>query len=109
MARHPIERNGLSDGDYRTAPNRHRSGYPLTMEEWPRVETVALDDVKISVAGGLLERCNRYEQASMMLAGDLRRLENDVVDEASICLHIAHRTGIEADVVAAVLKEFISW
>jgi len=48
-------------------------------------------------------------QALSMLLGDLRRLEGDAVDEAATCLHIAARTGVDKEVVAAVLKEFLSW
>lgn len=43
------------------------------------------------------------------LRSDIARLESDTRDEGSICQRIAERTHIEADVVAAVLKEFLSW
>lgn len=74
-----VNRNGLKDGSYE---------YPPSM--W------------FGDAEGLRKR-------AMLLAGDLRRLENDALDEQAICGHIADRTGIDRDTVAAVLKEFISW
>jgi hypothetical protein len=43
------------------------------------------------------------------LLGDLRRLEADAIDEQAACAHIAARTGVDPDTVAAVLKEFMSW
>ena len=65
----------------------------LIRDQWPRA----------------CERLRRYEESMRLLLGDLRRLEADAVDEAAICTYIAHRTGIDADIVAAVLKEFIAW
>lgn len=99
-----VKRNGLADGDYGTPPHRWRfrlnvdSPGLATMEElrnaqWPEVgKEVKEGEARIAT-----------------LAGDLRRLEQDATDESALCLHIASRTGLTADVVAAVLKEFIAW
>jgi hypothetical protein len=43
------------------------------------------------------------------MVDDLRRLERDGQDEDAVCRGIAARTGVDADVVAIVLKEFLSW
>jgi hypothetical protein len=78
--RRVVNRNGLNDGDYGKPP-----------QTW-------------SAYGG-----SDLSQKATLLAGDLRRLERDAVDENAICAHIAGKTGIDREIVAAVLKEFISW
>jgi hypothetical protein len=49
------------------------------------------------------------EDRIRLLAGDLRRLEKDVVDENGICKYIAGRISIPEETVAAVLKEFVAF
>ena len=57
----------------------------------------------------IVEAFKRNDSSWMMLLGDLRRLEADVIDEQGICQHIASRIGVDTDTVAAVLKEFVSF
>lgn len=42
-----------------------------------------------------------------MLMGDLRRLERDSQDEEAVCSRIARQTGVDPEVVAAVLQAWI--
>lgn len=55
-----------------------------------------------------VEEIKRYESRFKSILGDLRRLEQDAQDEWGIAEPISRRTGIEQDIVAAVLKEFFS-
>jgi hypothetical protein len=57
----------------------------------------------------VVERVKEYERQVGNVLGDLRRLETDTMDERACCTFIAARTGVDPDVVAAVLKEFINW
>jgi hypothetical protein len=95
-----VNRNGLMDGDYGKSPARHRKV----------VITNATDSwaTKIYHFDSVAKRCDEYEKSFELLAGDLRRLENDSQDEQLVCMRIAAKTGIGADVVAAVLLEFFS-
>lgn len=103
-----IKRNRLSDGDYQQPPAAwHSSGTaivdPQTLEKDALIHVIdfwkkAINDQAASFNGRLGQ-----------LAGDLRRLERDAVDEGSVNAYIAERTGLDREVVAAVLKEFISW
>lgn len=56
-----------------------------------------------------IEDLYTYENKARLLAGDLRRLETDTVDERATCLYISQKTGIDVNAVAAVLAEFIKW
>lgn len=95
-----VNRNGLAEGTYDYERQREFRVAPESegrLEVWRTLARSAYDDLNA--------RINRHN----MLLGDLRRLEKDSVDEAATCRYIADRTGIEPDVVAAVLKEFIAW
>jgi hypothetical protein len=100
-----VNRNGLADGDYGAAPQRHEKRVITNVTEG----TLMTDQETLLARGpSWARRVDEYEAAARMLAGDLRRLELDAVDEGAICKLIAHRTGIDTNVVAAVLKEFVS-
>ncbi len=89
-----INRNALGEGDYTKAPSAHAIRVNTNLPGLPPHH---------------VERLQAYEATMAFILGDLRRLEHDAMDEDAICSHIAARTGIDRDVVAAVLKEFISW
>jgi hypothetical protein len=94
-----VNRNGLADGDYASSPLRHQA----------RVNTDPDPEYLADVAPYLAERVKSYEQAFKSLAGDLRRLEQDVQDEGEICRVISARTGVDdMSIVAAILKEFMN-
>lgn len=97
-----IHRNQLSDGDYDKSP-LHRYYFKPVWDERFQDEKLLLD-----VIAGLTKTVNDVNSAFRMLAGDLRRLERDVLDEDAICKLIAQRTNVDPDSVAAVLKEFMS-
>jgi hypothetical protein len=113
-----INRNGLKDGDYGQAPERWASltntsaREPLPPEAFDAVpegerEAVVLNSTQ-SLSNHRAERVIRYENQAKSLAGDLRRLEKDIVDEGALCKEIARKVNMDADIVAAVLKEFVS-
>lgn len=100
-----INRNRLAKGDY-GKPGDHdlkvnvdRPGL-ATKEEFVRM-----------VHPHLVKRLQEYQDSYMALQGDLRRLEEDTKDENpfGVCGYISQRTGVSADVVAIVLKEFMEW
>jgi len=101
-----VKRNGLTDGDYGDPPQRHRAGMAL---DGTTATTLSEEESLLGRAPHWAKRVDEYEKAFTLLAGDLRRLENDALDERGICAHIASRTGVDEDTVAAVLKEFIAW
>lgn len=111
--RRVLHRNGFVDGDYTDPPERHR--LRVNIDE-PGLMTKAngdpafADDAEFFVAMGSIwrERLKTYDTALRALSGDLRRLEQDTVDEGSLCQQIVLRTGIDADTVAAVLAEFMA-
>lgn len=91
-----INRNQVSEGGY--------GDWPKT---WPAPN---LD--KLAVATNpdwYIDAFNGVKQRVGALLGDLRRLETDAVDENATCKAIALRTGIDEEIVAAVLKEFMQW
>jgi hypothetical protein len=98
--RRVVNRNGLGEGDY--------SGN-LPYQWSTRGVVPEAGDPSVYQLPFLVERIRGYERGLHMLLGDLRRLEADTVDENTTCKHIASRTGIDVDTVAAVLKEFMSW
>ena len=102
--RRVLNRNGLTEGGYSVTPTP-RVSIPTPVRPWEEMDasTVAM------AFGHLLTEAERANSWDRMLRGDLRRLEFDAVDENAICKHIAERTGIDTETVAAVLKEFISW
>ena len=100
-----LHRNGLTDGDYTTAPQMW--GKRVNTRDKGMLET---DDALLAVvAPSLRERVEQYDRQSRNFAGDLRRLELDARDEGAVCAEVARRTGIEADTVAAVLAEFMAF
>lgn len=101
-----INRNSLADGDYTTPPLRHSARVPTSASKGSLMDE---RETKIARHDELARRVNEYEVAFCMIAGDLRRLEHDAIDEDGICGYIAARTLVDKDVVAAVLKEFINW
>lgn len=98
-----INRNGLGDGDYDREPESWRG-------RSQRLPYVA--DLFTPKERQLLDQKNADREqvgvAMRLLAGDLRRLEQDAVDERAIARFVAQRTHLELDVVAAVLKEFMA-
>jgi tetrahydromethanopterin S-methyltransferase subunit H len=101
-----VNRSGLGDGDYNTAPQRHQSRCITNATE---ASIASEEETMLARAPIWADRVDEYEKAFKMLAGDLRRLQSDAVDEGATCIHIAGRTGLDAEIVAAVLKEFMSW
>lgn len=101
-----VSRNGLQDGDYTTPPQRHSKRVPTDPSEG---SLASERETKLARYDLLAKRAEEYERAFCMLAGDLRRLELDAVDENAICLYISGRIGVDEGVVAAVLKEFMDW
>jgi|SRR5579885_1140114 len=94
-----INRNGLHDGNYRDVPRNWRSGTNCN----------PLDDGAPSVSAARRESLMRLEERAASLAGDLRRLEIDALDEKEICTYISHRTKIDSGTVAIILKEFMNF
>lgn len=92
-----LSRNGLSEGGYGDAPRYWQPGVNTEPESDGILEVSAYRGAELRM---------KAEKAAM-LAGDLRRLESDTVDEGTICKVIAANTGLDAGVVAAVLKEWI--
>ena len=88
-------RSGMAEGGYQDCPRR----FPLY-----GITTVGLEHWSGQELRALHERAIHWTE---LCAGDLRRLEADSTDEGAICTQIARRTGIDADVVAAVLKEYM--
>jgi hypothetical protein len=98
-----ISRNGLADGDYGTLPTRWAgplSGGPTTYRddpEWQRTFEMWAAERK-QLAGRI-----------QSIAGDLRRLEGDALDEQAITVYIVNKTGVDMDTVALVLRAFMEW
>ena len=99
-----VRRNFLIEGDYAKPPPewsrwwQHRGYVPDAYTLQERVDMDRANE----------ERKLLADRLSLML-GDLRRLERDSQDEGATARYIAARTGIDAEQVAAVLKEFIGW
>lgn len=102
--RRVINRNGLEKGGYGEVP----SGLAVQVNVTDK-GLATEEEFHRLIWPHAVERLKRYEGGYSMLLGDLRRLETDTVDERTTCAHIAERTGIDPDVVAAVLKEFMAW
>ncbi|MHB2015363.1 MAG: hypothetical protein ACYCW6_00285 [Candidatus Xenobia bacterium] len=96
--RRVMSRNHFAAGDYGDPP---RFWQPLA-------NILESGDVYPDVAAARRTELESKAGMAALLAGDLRRLEHDAVDEQAICQEIVRRTGIDADSVAAVLKEFFS-
>jgi hypothetical protein len=109
-----VNRNGLADGDYDQDPTR---------STWGRMNTrLAVDAEEMDRLRGVIpdwepfleklirewgKELNTQYGKWRSLAGDLRRLESDTVDEKSICELVAFRTHVGVDDVAAVLRAFM--
>lgn len=98
-----VNRNALTKGDYgdagrlRLLVNTRSRGLIKTEEEF------------VAYLGPRWrDELERMDQRHMGLLGDLRRLEQDAVDENAIARGISTRTGIDVEVVAAVLNEFVN-
>ena len=89
-------RNGLEDGDYGEPP-----GF-APVEPHPDAARVLSRE---ELAEMLRTTTEDYRRRAMSMAGDLRRLERDLVDERALCREITRRTGLSGDDVAAVLRE----
>jgi hypothetical protein len=104
--RRVLDRNGLRDGDYGQTPQNLKHGAPTTVrsvnDEWKI--TRYFENERL-----WHEDAERWNGRMANLAGDLRRLEHDTLDENAICKHIAGRTGVDADSVAAVLKAYLEF
>jgi hypothetical protein len=100
-----IHRSGLQTGGYGDLPvylNR-------TVLEGGHTDAVTEDEAWLSRRPFIIESVKALEGRWSMLLGDLRRMETDTLDERATCEHIATRTGIDAEIVAAVLKDFMAW
>lgn len=101
-----INRNRLAEGGYDHEPAKIEVLVARSVDEMDAERQLV---VYKALAKSAHERLDAERNARNMLLGDLRRLEADAMDERSTCAYIAHRTGVDSDTVAAVLKEFISW
>jgi hypothetical protein len=90
-----ILRNGLIDGNYVDSPTHWAVNCNMSKES---------DATMGAVRREYLER---FDHKIKMLTGDVRRLEEDVTDEAAICQRIADKLKMNKDDVAAVLLEFM--
>lgn len=104
--RRVLDRNGLRDGDYGQVPQALRHTAPVTVAS-------ASDEFKLANYFGnerlAKESADTWNGRLALLAGDLRRLERDTLDEGAICKRISERTGVDADSVAAVLKAYLEF
>lgn len=110
--RRVVNRNGLATGDYGARISTMNVGPGETMVDLSPDdfnEGVDFIEVQRRHIADLYNEIRRIDGCWSALLGDLRRLERDAVDEKSVCAYVAQRTGIDAEVVAAVLKEFIAW
>lgn len=103
-----INRNQLQDGDYQTLPKQwwfllQKPGPVDHLSAAQQIQTLA------SFYDHFINQLNNLEGKIKLLAGDLRRLERDAVDEDGICKYIAQKTQIDENTVAAVLKEFMDF
>lgn len=95
-----LRRNNLLSGGYATAPTGWDTQVNVNSTVDPHAALEILQAQRL--------RLLRYEKQATLLAGDMRRLEEDARDEQAICEHIAKRTLLGAAEVAAVLKEFFA-
>jgi hypothetical protein len=104
-----INRNGLADGDYE-APPRYWMACGGAMN-WAAIEQESAEKL-LALMRTIQEHRERDANAAnnrlKLFVGDLRRLERDTLDEGFICQEIARRTGFDAEMVAAVLREWLA-
>lgn len=105
-----MNRHRLAFGDYDTDGEPGRVAYAVGVE-FPGNEAFLpeVDYVEVLRKHSEEQRLELVRQAMnwRSLLGDLRRLEKDAVDEGAICRYVAQETGVDADVVAAVLLSFM--
>lgn len=99
-----LHRNRLDQGDYGTKLIPVNTSTDVA----PRVPNDGSDFKGLHIRF-LSDEIDKANQIWSTLCGDLRRLERDAVDEAAICAYVAKKIGIDPEIVAAVLKEFIAW
>jgi len=72
-----INRNGLADGDYMSPPKKYAKRVNIG-------DLAGADDSDAfyrQMWPHIIERIKEYENSARMLAGDIRRLEEDTLDE----------------------------
>lgn len=97
-------------------------GYPMTFrrvvsrnhldQEWHAYAGADVDESshpRLALAYiGWRQAADGFNHRAKLLADDLGRLERDTCDEDGVCKAIARRTGIDPEVIATVLKEFMA-
>lgn len=104
-----LSRNRLQDGDYSTAPGDWFNPGPVTIADKAFFEANDQDPVEWyrKVVDDWRKDREMILGRVKMLAGDIRRLEADTVDENYQVERIHRLTGVDKDDIAAVLREFI--
>lgn len=90
-----INRNGLKGGSY-TDPG-----------EWGVLVNMNTTE-DVSMIPHYRNDLKRFEVKAKAFLGDLRRLEHDALDEKDLCQTISKKSGVDSDIVAAVLQEFFN-
>jgi hypothetical protein len=103
-----LGRNRLGKGDYAVTPAALYPYVDIDKENCGFKSHEALERAYRGNFKWQQEYRISVENARSLLLGDLRRLEDDTVDEVAICQVIANKTALALDVVAAVLKEWIA-
>ena len=109
--RRVVGRNSLTEGDYHNSGSHGiyiNLGF-VGIKNPDKTEEVRTREYHADMGPEFIRTIKSNEERWKALLGDLRRLEADVMDEGSICQHVASRTGVDADTVAAVLKEFLNF
>jgi hypothetical protein len=108
-----LHRNGLDKGDYIDGGDYRNLLRPVLQPFPPKGRFPDCTDARyvemlhehIDLLGKALFGWDQWRQ---LILGDLRRLEADALDERALCQEVARSTGVDADVVAAVLQEFFA-
>lgn len=100
-----LARNDLKTGDYDSL-EKIRPFSTKTKDFGPGVE---VEDVLRDHIAHLESKLQKMYNSIAMIKGDLRRLEQDALDEHSLCMYISEKTDIDPNTVAGVLKEFLTW
>lgn len=104
--RRVINRNGLREGGYDYNFKNEVFDPGNIFGALPDIDQHRIYENTIK---SLYERVNSYRAKNSNLLGDLRRLEMDTIDENATAKAIALKTGVDVEIVAAVLKEFMNW
>lgn len=102
-----IGRNRIADGNYDAPPSEWSAG-----RAGGHVRGLTADQLEVIIASHnrwFNEAVENWNRRLQNLAGDLRRLEKDAIDENATAKYIASRINVHVDVVAAVLREFMNW